>query len=490
MSPPSGGGAKRSRGPGASTAGKAPSGSLRGGPGLFAGALLWLCLGTGSYFFNPLYPVWFSAGLCLLPVLAVDAVLLLSFRRRYTAERDLPLSLAQGEPVKVLLRIRGKGGIPSGRLRIFDLYPSLMDCDAFPARLKAPGRAGRRAGRGAGQGALEFTYTLFPRERGAWIFPGLEFLHSSPLFFWRYKDFCPCQSRGRTFPDFKKLMAGKALRGLLENQGLREIRRRGQGLEFRDLREYQEGDPVKSVDWRATARQRAPNGTWRFIVRDYQEEQDQQVLCILDTGYRLRGPEFDAALEGAMLLSYTALKHGDAASVMSFGAQERWVPPRKGLRNFPVIMNRLYDLQSSSAPSSPFSALESALGRLRRRTFIILISNFREEDGPSLSWILPRLRRKHLLLLVSFREAEVERLARRTTAELFDPGGLSLPERAGFTLPEKVLESAAAFSYLAARRRLYQGWERNGLLTMEGTAEHFSSALVNRYLEIKRSGKL
>jgi uncharacterized protein (DUF58 family) len=438
----------------------------------------------GAYFSRVLSLVWFIGGLCFLPFLALDAVLLLLFRRRYQAERDLPLTLAQGESVKVLLRIRGQGGLPL-RPRIFDLYPSLMDCAAFPLRLtKLPGK----------RGPVEFSYTLFPRERGAWVFQGLEFLYTSPLLFWRLRVFVPCQSRGRTFPDFKKLMAGKALRGLLEYQGLREIRRRGQGLEFRDLREYQKGDPVKSIDWRATARLRAPNGAWRFIVRDYQEEQDQQVLCILDTGYRLRGPEFDAALEGAMLLSYTALKSGDAAAVMSFGSQERWVPPRKGLRSFPVIMNRLYDLQSSSAPSSPFFALESAQARLRRRTFIILISNFREEDGPSLSWILPRLRRKHLLLLVSFREAEVERLARRTTAELSgSPAarpGPRLPGKKSLFPPEKTLESAAAFSYLAMRRRLYQSWERDGLLTMEGTAENFSSALVNRYLEVKRSGKL
>jgi uncharacterized protein (DUF58 family) len=447
---------------------------VRSGPGLLIGALLWLGLGAGAYFSGILFFVWSIFGLCLLPVLAVDAVLLLFFRRPYKAERDLPLTLAQGEPVKVLLRIRGKGGIPS-RLRIFDLYPSLMDCAAFPARLPKPPK-------GEAESYAEFAYTLLPRERGAWIFQGLDLLYTSPLFFWRLRVFSPCQSRGRTFPDFKKLMAGKALRGLLQDQGLREIRRRGRGLEFQDLREYQKGDPVKSIDWRATARQRAPNGTWRFIVRDYQEEQDQQVLCILDTGYRLRGADFDAALEGTMLLSYTALKHGDAAAVMSFGSQERWVPPRKGLRNFPIIMNRLYDLQSSPAPSSPFSALEGALTRLRRRTFIILISNFREEDGPSLSWILPQVRRKHLLLLVSFREAGVEALARRPTAELFSRGM--------FSPPGKILESAAAFSYLAARGRLYQSWERKGLLTMEGRAENFSSALVNRYLEIKREGRL
>ncbi|MDR1972651.1 MAG: DUF58 domain-containing protein [Treponema sp.] len=446
---------------------------MRSGPALLIAALLALGLGAGAFFSDTLFLVWLIYCFSLLPLAALDAVLLLFFSRRYRAERELPLTLAQGEQVKVLLRIQNEGGLVPTALRIFDLYPSLMDCGAFPARLS------REALRG---GTLEFTYTLMPRERGPWIFSGLDFLYSSPLYFWRRRVFCECRSRGKTFPDFKKLMAGQALRGLLEEQGLREIRRRGQGLEFRDLREYQEGDPVKSIDWRATGRQRAPNGLWRFIVRDYQEEQDQQVLCILDTGYRLREAEFDAALQGTMLLCYTALKHGDAASVMSFGAVERWVPPRKGLRSFNVIMNRLYDLRRSSAPSSPFSALESALGRLRRRSFIILISNFREEDGPSLSWILPQVRRKHLLLLVSFREAEAEKLARRTTAELFGPGAARSPD--------KVLESAAAFSYLVSRRRLYQSWEHQGLLTMEAPSENFSSALVNRYLEVKRGGKL
>jgi len=384
---------------------------VKPGRGLFIAALAWLGLGIGAFFFDTLFLAWMLSGIALLPVLAIDAVLLRFFCRRLKVERDLPLTFAQGEPVKVRLRIES-APVPSAAM-LFDLYPPLMDCAAFPARLS------RKALK---PGNLEFTYTLIPRERGPWFFPGVEFLYTSPLCFWRLKVFCPCEARGRTFPDFKKLMASGALRGILEEQGMREIRRRGQGLEFRDLREYQEGDPIKSIDWRATGRLRSTNGAWRFIVREYQEEQDQQVLCILDTGYRLRGDDFDAALHGVMLLAYTALKHGDAAAVMTFGSTERWVPPRKGLRSFNVIMNRLYDLQSSSAPSSPFFALESALARLTRRTFIILISNFREEDGPSLSWILPRIRRKHLLLLVSFREAGAERLARRTTAELFPDG--------------------------------------------------------------------
>lgn len=446
--------------------------SLRGGPALCIAALLWLGLGIGAFFSGGLFLVWAFCGIGLLPLIALDAVLLVYCCRRCRPRRDLPLTCAQGEPVRAIIHIQlERGGLPPARVLLFDLYPPSMDTGVFPARLSREDL--RAAARGE---SIEFGYTLIPRERGPWIFPGMEFLYTSPLCFWRIKTLHECQSRGKTFPDFKKLAAGSALRGILEEQGFEDIRLRGQGLEFRHLREYQEGDSIKSIDWRATARQRGTNGLWRFVVREYQEEQDQQVLCILDTGFRLRAGEFDAALRGTMLLSYTALKHGDASAVMSFGAMERWLPPRKGLRYFPVIMNQLYDLRGSSAPSSPFSALEGALAELHRRTFIILISNFREEDGVSLSWILPRIRQKHLLLLVSFRETEAEHLARRTSAAYSRLG--------------TALESAAAFSYLVSRKRLYQTWEHQGLLTMEASTEHFSSALVNRYLDVKRSGKL
>jgi uncharacterized protein (DUF58 family) len=464
--------------------------SLRSGPAFFIAALLWLGLGAGAYFSDRVFLVWAFCGAGLLLLAAFDAALLLLFCRRYRGRREMPLVCAQGEPVRALVRVQQeRGGLLPAALKLFDLYPPAMDSGAFPARLSRASL--RNEARGAG---AVFGYTLVPRERGPWFFPGMEFLYTSPLCFWRLKAFREFPTGGKTFPNFKKLAAGGALRGILEKQGFQDIRRRGQGLEFRDLREYQEGDPVRSIDWRATARQRTSSGLWRFIVRDYQEEQDQQVLCVLDTGFRLRRDEFDAALRGTMLLAYTALKHGDAAAVMSFGSTERWVPPRKGLRYFSVIMNQLYDLRSSSAPSSPFSALESALAALNRRTFIVLISNFREEDGVSLSWILPRIRRKHLLLLVSFREAEAERLARRTSAELFPQGkaapGHSPPESSGQSLQEMAWESAAAFSYLASRKRLYQSWEHQGLLTMEASTGNFSSALVNRYLDVKRSGKL
>jgi uncharacterized protein (DUF58 family) len=269
----------------------------------------------------------------------------------------------------------------------------------------------------------------------------------------------------------------------MEQTGVKRIRRRGEGLEFMSLRDYQEGDSIRALDWRASSRRRQLDGRTKLIVREYQEEQDQQVLFLLDTGYRLHRLEeerastgrmqFDSALEAVLLLSWVSLKHGDSVAVGTFGRGRRWLSPRKGISSFPALMNGLYELASAPVPSSPFSGLEYALTRLKRRTFIILISNFREEDGESLSWILRRIEKRHLLLLVSLREKESETLASRTPENL-----------------DETLETAAAFSYLASRRALYTAWEHSGLLTLEAPAQGLSSALINRYLQVKKSGRL
>ena len=449
---------------------------MRPGPVLAAVTLGWFLLGAAGFFSDFISLIWLYTGLSLLPLVIADGLVLFFLADRLAVKRELPSSLAQDENTTVKLEVRpaGRGFLPF-RILLWDLHPSSMETGIFPALLNRK----LLAGTGAGQ-PLFFEYTLLPRQRGQWFFRGTELLLSSFCRFWRLRVFHPCESSGRTYPDFKKIKAaaGTDLRGLMERSGVKNIRMRGQGLEFRSLRDYQEGDSIRAVDWRATSRRR------KVIIREYQEEQDQQVLFLLDSGYRLHRPEenrtqFDSALEAVLLLSWVSLKHGDSVAVGTFGSGRRWLGPRKGISAFQVLMNGLYDLSSAPYPSSPFSALEDALARLKRRTFIVLISNFREEDGESLSWILKRVERQHLLLLVSFREKESEALASRRPAPYGAPFG-----------GEEALESAAAFSYLVSRRELYASWEHSGLLTMEASAETLAPALINRYLQVKRSGRL
>ena len=447
---------------------------MKSGPVLFIAALCWLLLAAAAYFFPFLFIIWIYTGLGAIPFIMADFFFLKLLTDKFTVSREINATLAQARPARVTLVVSKTRGIIPVKIRLFDMYPGSMESNSFPAILDKGIFA-------KGYNQINFEYTLIPHERGPWFFPGTELLLSSPLRFWELKVFHPCESSGKTYPDFNKIKAGADLRFLLDRTGIKNIRRRGQGLEFASLRDFQEGDSLRDIDWRAASRSRTMDGQLKLIVREYQEEQDQQVLFLLDTGYRLNKREsadsprtqFDSALEAVLLLSWVSLKHGDSVAAASFGKTTRWLFPCKGVSSFPKLMNGLYDLSGSPAPSSPFSCLEDALGRLKRRTFIILISNFREEDGESLSWILKRIEKRHLLLLVSLKEKDSEILASRNPKNF-----------------DEALETAAAFSYLNSRRELYQSWEHAGLLTLEASSETLSPALINRYLQVKRSGRL
>jgi uncharacterized protein (DUF58 family) len=94
--------------------------------------------------------------------------------------------------------------------------------------------------------------------------------------------------------------------------------------------------------------------------------------------------------------------------------------------------------------------------------------------------------KRHLLLMVSFREDEAEQLAFPKA----HPEAAGDSSRGIVPSPEQTLETAAAFSYLESRRQLYRTWEHNGILVLETTPQRISADLINRYLDIKRAGKL
>ena len=462
------------------------------GKTLFIAALAYLLLGCAAFFTAPLTMVWFLSGIVLIPIIIIDALLLVLLTDRFRCRREIPFSLAQGEEAGVKIYIQRNSAmllLPSF-IHLYDMYPESIKTKSFPAGIN-PRLIDKNTG-------LIFEYSITPADRGSWTFSGIQLLLGSLLRLWRMRITHNVISSGRTYPNFKKITEGKELRAYLESGEVKEIRRRGQGMEFESLRDYQRGDSMRSIDWRATSRGRRMDGGFKFIVKNYQEEQEQQILFILDSGYRLPDYQFDNALNAMLLLSYVALKHGDAVAAATFGASERWIPPRKGMSSLTGLMNGLYDLHSAPVPSSPFSALENALARLHRRSLIILISNFPGEDGETLSWILPGLAKRHLLLMVSFHESEAEKLAfphahpDKTVSPMYLNG--SPPEQGPAHRPllsdEQTLVTAAAFSYLAGRRQLYRKWEHAGILVLETTPQRISADVINRYLSIKKSGKL
>jgi uncharacterized protein (DUF58 family) len=215
-----------------------------------------------------------------------------------------------------------------------------------------------------------------------------------------------------------------------------------------------------------------------LISRDFQEQRNQAVVFLLDTGRRMRAldngvPQFDHILNAILLVAHVALRQGDQVAVKSFGGSDRWLPPMKGSHAMPVLLNHLYDYQTTPAPSDFSGAVEQLMARQRRRSLVILLTNLRGEDGKELLPAMQVLNSRHLVLLASMREEAVQ-------DAFADPVG----------------SFAAALRYLAAgryvqeRREILANLGAAGILTLDTTAREFPVALANRYVDIKRAGRL
>ncbi|HEX2165249.1 MAG TPA: DUF58 domain-containing protein, partial [Thermoanaerobaculia bacterium] len=139
----------------------------------------------------------------------------------------------------------------------------------------------------------------------------------------------------------------------------------------------------------------------------------------------------------------------------------------------PAVMRTIYDLEATRRPPDYQEAARRLAAVQRRRALVVLVTNLRDEDDPELAPALALLRPRHLVLLASLRETALD-------AALAEP-----PE----DLPEALL-TASIHAYLAARETARERLRAQGVLSLEVPPAELPVALLNRYLEIKRSGAL
>ena len=416
----------------------------------------WLALALPACLWPRLWlPGFRAAGWSLAALALADA--LLGWRQPTPAvERILPGMLPIGAWTQVKLRI---GGQRRPRLRVFDGVPADMDLRHLPRELPAGG-------------PVELQYAVSPRRRGPSRFGPASLLLSSPLGLWWFGREAGPAREVRVYPNFApvKKYAVLATGHRLQQLGIHHWRRRGEGSEFHQLRDYRTGDSLRQLDWKATARMR------RLISRDYQDEQDQQVVCLLDCGRRMRAmdgrlSQFDHTLSALLLLAFVALREGDAVGLLTFSGPERWVPPRRTRGALDRLTAAVHDLEPGLQATDYLAAARAVLTRLRKRSLVVLITNLRDEDDETLGPALQLLSRRHRVILASLREPDVDR-------------ALGQPVRTF----DQALRAGAIAAYLDQRRQAFARLAPRGILALDVVPRQLPVALVNRYLAAKRSG--
>jgi uncharacterized protein (DUF58 family) len=376
--------------------------------------------------------------------------------------RQVPGSLALGVRSEVRMRVANAAAMRV-RLELHDHHPPSFEAQGLPRRLEL-----ERAQ------WTELAYHVRPVARGESEFGAAEMRLHSPLGLWLVKKYSGNPSRVRVYPNFRALAKYTLLAtdNRLSQIGVLQVRRRGEGTEFHQLREYRQGDSQRAIDWKATSR------TARLIAREYEEEKDQRVLLVVDCGRRMASKDddlshFDHALNAALLLAHVALRQGDAVGLMTMAGIDRYVEPRKSVAAVNAILNRVYDIEPTLSVPDYDLAARDVMRRVRRRSLVIVLTNLRDEDDETLLPALKLLRTRHLVVLASLREAIISR-ALSARVDSFD----------------RAVTHAAAADYLAARERSFRRIGAAGAVCLDVEPERLAISLVNRYLELKRGGRL
>ena len=426
--------------------------------------LLWLLLAwavVGGAVLAGWLPRWsWQLALGLIALVALLDLLRLCRLPSPTVQRHMPEALALDVRRDVQLILQSERAL---RMEVFDLAPGAWHVDGLPRGVRL--RAGY---------ATTLDYAVQPPQRGHFHFDGVQLRLFSPWRLWRQQRSVPPPLDVRVFPNFVPLTrfalfsAEQASRMV----GAHLKRRRGEGTDFHQMREYRIGDSLRQIDWKATSRAR------RLVSREYQDEKNQQMLLMLDTGRRMMASDggrshFDQVLNAALVVSYLALRQGDGVGLHATGGEHRWVAPKRGMATIDELLRASYDLQPQAVATDYLAAATELAALQRRRALVMLVTNVRDEDIEDLLAAVKLLQRRHLVCVASLREQVLDQALERPVHTDTDAA------RAG-----------AAALYLQQRAQAHDALRSHRVMVLDVTADALPGALVERYLSVKRDGLL
>lgn len=324
-------------------------------------------------------------------------------------------------------------------------------------------------------GRVRHAYRVLPTRRGDHLFGDVAYRVRGPLGVAAVAGRAPVETRARVYPSLKGLRRLElAARFLEKSSGFRSLRREGGGNEFEKLREYLPDDDYRHVDWKATARRLRP------VTRIFEAERNQVVMICIDTGRAMAAPvgdltKLDQAVNAALLLSFAALRFDDQVGLLLFADEvQAFVPPRKGKAQFRRITRALTGAEAALRFVDYREPLRFLRARLRRRALMVFFTDLTDEaHARPLVEYARRLATRHLPLVVTLPDPAVRQATRRL------PGTV-----------EEAYVQVVASEILHEREALLRSLRAEGAQLVDAPPDRIGTAVVNRYIELKRARRI
>lgn len=398
-------------------------------------------------------------------VFVSDVVLLYHIKQGVKSNRELPEKFSNGDENPV--RIDVKNLYPFDiKINIIDEIPFQFQKRDFLIEQKIKKNDN-----------TYFSYNLTPKQRGEYHFGNLNIYVISPigLVSRRYQ-----QQKAKTlacYPSFIHLPEYELI--ALKNEfllgGTKKIRKIGTTLEFEQIKDYVQGDDIRTINWKATGKMN------HLMVNQFQEERSQRIYMLIDQGRTMKMPFdglslLDYSINASMALSHIALKKKDHAGIAVFSRKiEQIVKADHKSFQLKRIANALYNVSTDFAESDFNRFYTDLRYKITRRSLFFLFSNFETLDA--LYRQLPYLRaisKNHILVVIFFKNKLLKEMVEKTDHENM----------------QQVYDEIIAEKFEYEKKLIRQELAKYGIQSIYTLPENLSIGVINKYLEIKARGIL
>lgn len=417
-----------------------------------------------SYFFPLFYNATWYILYVLLTFTLIDILLLFAQNKTVEASRETPEKLSNGDENEIIIRIKNNYTFPIYS-RIIDEIPFQFQVRNFNVKRRINA-----------QSKDEYKYFLRPTERGEYFFGNLNIYASSPLRLVSKRYISNHNQMVPTYPSYIQLRKYDliAFSNSLFQYGLKKIRRIGHTMEFEQIKEYVQGDDIRTINWKATAKRD------QLMVNQFQDEKSQNVYMIIDKGRVMKMPFnglslLDYAINATLVLSNVILKKHDKAGMLTFSKKvENRIVAEKRQSQMHLILENLYNIKTDFFESDYSRLYVDVKNKINQRSLLLLYTNFETLD--SLHRQLPYLKgiaKNHLLVIIFFNNTELN--------ELIDKKANTVQE-----IYDKVIAEKFAFE----KRLIVNELRKYGIYSVLTQPENLTLDVINKYLEIKARGIL
>ncbi len=422
--------------------------------------LVFICAFIFPFLFNAARYLFFG----LLLLLFLDILILFIAKNGIDATRAMPEKLSNGDENQITVRVRNFYTFPI-RVKIVDEIPFQFQVRNFNIERKI-----------AASSENEMAYYLRPVERGEYSFGNLNVYVSSPLGIISRRFTFDKGHMVPTYPSYIQLRKYDlmAFSNNLFQYGVKKIRRLGHSMEFEQIKEYTQGDDIRTLNWKATAKKNA------LMVNQFQDEKSQSVYMVIDKGRVMKMPFnglslLDYAINATLVLSNVILKKHDKAGMLTFSKKvENRVVAEKRSSQMEKILESLYNVKTDFFESDYSRLYGDIRKNISQRSLILLYTNFESLDG--LHRQLPYLKaiaKNHLLVVIFFNNTELNQLIQNKAENI-----------------RQVYDKAIAEKFAFEKRLIVNELRKYGIHSVLTQPENLTLDTINKYLEIKARGIL